>query len=613
MARDLILRATKSRIGNFSDSQAKAKTLETLEQRVVLAAPFAFDPNNTIVELQTTMGSIRIELFDTIAPGTVQNFLTLVQNDRYDRSFFHRHATNFVIQGGGYSYTAEDGLGDVVHNGKIQNEYGRSNLARTLAMAKQDGDPNSATSQFFFNLSDNSSNLNNQNGGFTVFAQVYDDDSWAVVQAIAGLQIVNFGNPFTTTPVTENFDPQAGAVDESWFVYINDAVVIHTPQGVLTSLLNAVPNVSAGPNGTAVVAVLNEFGQTTIYQRLSGSSQWVAVDPDRDQTLPTPSKNLVTWRDPKDSRFYAAVPTSGGLLLYTNTAAGVWTTRNLTSEISGAGIIDSEITQWKTNATRNNVFRIVGVMANGDVVQYEQTVTVLSGGGYRWNFKNLSDDLRAINATTPDFQGRLIAYSTAWDAWHIAGLDSAGQIQTIWRGPRMSQWVLSNLSTITGAPALSGGLSVYLTPWKGINLAGVDSSGNLQITWWIPRFEGTWVVSNLTSSISAPAVFGESITSFNTPSGGLNIAARTTDNDVVVFWWVPGAPGNLWRVQNVTTIVSTSTTPLALSGELSATASGDGITSIVGRGPGGKVVRYFGSVTGQTWSMEDLSSIATVV
>ena len=602
---------TRQRSG-FALSQSMFSTAEHLEQRTLLTAPFAFNPNNTVVELQTTLGNIRIELFDDIAPQTVANFLFLVNNNRYDGSFFHRHATNFVIQGGGYTYNNEDGLGDVQDNGTVDNEFNRSNLARTLAMAKVGGDPDSATSEFFFNLGDNSSNLNNQNGGFTVFAQVYDDESWAVVESMRTKQIVNFGGAFDTTPVMESFDPEAGTVDEEWFIYINDAVVIHTAEGVLSSLLNAVPNVAAGPTGSAVIGVLNEHGQTTLYQKVSGGSAWIAVDPDRDQSLPAPTHNLVTWRDPKDNRFYAAAPSTSGLLLYTNTGPGVWTTRNLTTEITGAGVITSEITQWRTNPTRNNVVRITGLLANGDVVQYEQTV-LTNASGFRWNFKNLSDDLRAIGESTPTFQGRLIAYTTAWDAWHIAGLDSGGQIQTIWRGPRMSQWVVNNLSTITGAPPLSGGLTVYLTTWKGINLAGVDSTGNLRVTWWIPRFEGTWVVTDLSSAIDAPAIDGESIVAFNTPSGGLNIAARTGDDKIVVFWWVPGAPGNQWRVQNVSDAVSNVETAIIPGGELSAIAGGDGVTSIVGRGPDGSVIRYYGSVVGETWFMENLSEDASLV
>lgn len=590
---------------------------EQLEPRKLLAA-FPFNPNNTVVELQTTMGSIRIELFDELAPKTVENFLFLVQNDRYDGSFFHRLAPGFVLQGGGFKYTDETGTTDVQHNGTVVNEFGRSNLARTLAMAKKEGNPNSADSQFFFNLKDNGANsgtpnhLDTQNGGFTVFAQVYDDESWAVVQAIAGLDRVNFGGAFNSTPVTDDFDPQAGTVDEDWFIYINDAVIIHTPEGMVTGLLNAIPGVAAAPAGAAVVGVINEHGQTTLFQKISGGTGWIAVDPDRDQTLASPTYNVTTWRDPKDGRFYGAVPTSGGLLLYTNLGPSVWSTRNLTSEITGAGLIESEITTWRTNPTRNNVVRIVGMLENGDVVQYEQMLA-RNGVNFAWRYKNLSDDLRALGETTPDFQGRLIAYTTAWDAWHIAGLDSSGQIQTIWRASHMNQWVLSNLSTITGAPPLSGGLSVYLTTWKGINLAGVDSNGDLRITWWVPQFGGNWAISNLTDAISAPAIVGASIASFNTPGGGLNIAARTTDNDLIVFWWVPNAPGNQWRVQNVTDLVTNTNSPLTLTGSLTAIASGDGVASIVGQGPDGKIVRYFGSVIAQSWVMEDLTDLATVV
>jgi cyclophilin family peptidyl-prolyl cis-trans isomerase len=584
--------------------------IEELEKRQLLTA-FPINPAHTMVELQTTLGNIRIELFDTVTPITTANFMRYVESDRYDGSFFHRAAAGFVLQGGGYSYTDEDGVDDVPDYGPIQNEFNRSNLARTLAMAKLGGDPNSATSEFFFSIADNSGNLDNQNGGFTVFAQVVDDESWAVVQSIMGLRIINAGGAFNNLPVTEAFEV-GGTINESHLVYINDVVVVRTPEGTLQALLNAVPNVAAGPGGSAVVGVLNENGQTTLYQLSNGGGVWRAIDPDRASSI-TPTHNVITWRDPKDNRFYASVPTADGLLLYTNLAPGVWTTRNLTTEITGAEVITSEITSWKTTAQLNNVFRVVGITSDGDVVQYEQTVLGNGSGGYRWRFINLSNDLESLGLTTPTFTGRLVAYTTAWNAWHIAGLDADGKIQTIWRAQHMAKWVLSDLSAITGAPALSGGLTVYLTPWKGINLAGVDAQGNLQVTWWVPQFVGVWVASNLTDSISAPAIDGDSISSFNTPAGGLNIAARTADDRIIVFWWVPGAPENKWRVQNVSDAVTNVSTVIIPDGELSATASGDGVTSIVGRGPDGKVVRFYGSVVGGTWLMQDLTDLSVLV
>jgi cyclophilin family peptidyl-prolyl cis-trans isomerase len=72
-------------------------------------------------------------------------------------------------------------------------------------MAKLGNDPNSATNQFFFNLSDNSSNLDTQNGGFTVFARVAE--GMDVVDAMAGAATETrndpAGNPFENVPVTD--------------------------------------------------------------------------------------------------------------------------------------------------------------------------------------------------------------------------------------------------------------------------------------------------------------------------------------------------------------------------------------------------------------------------
>lgn len=136
----------------------------------------------TIVQFRTSLGDLKVELFDSDKPVTVQNFLHYVQGGYYTNMVFHRVKPNFVIQGGGFEVvnrgTADAGLDYVTNFPAITNEFnvGRfySNLYGTIAMAKRGGDANSATSQFFFNLADNSSSLDDpdNNGGFTVFGRV---------------------------------------------------------------------------------------------------------------------------------------------------------------------------------------------------------------------------------------------------------------------------------------------------------------------------------------------------------------------------------------------------------------------------------------------------------
>ncbi len=147
----------------------------------------------TTVRMQTSLGDIDIQLMDAAAPATVANFLSYVTSGAYVNSFIHRSVPGFIIQGGGYRWnSAINGVSSVVANAPVVNEFSasRSNLRGTIAMAKLGGDPNSATNQWFFNLADNSANLDNQNGGFTVFGQVIGN-GMQVVDAIAALSVVN--------------------------------------------------------------------------------------------------------------------------------------------------------------------------------------------------------------------------------------------------------------------------------------------------------------------------------------------------------------------------------------------------------------------------------------
>jgi cyclophilin family peptidyl-prolyl cis-trans isomerase len=161
-------------------------------------------------ELRTVLGPICLDLLDRTgeAPLTVQNFVSYASRGDYAGSFFHRLLAPFVAQGGGYTYDPVKRYRAIRRDPPVPNEPGISNIRGTVAMAKVQGQPDSATSEWFLNLVDNPS-LDEQNGGFTVFARVVDADL-PVVDAIGALHTEwgpgavdsRLSNAFTNLPVT---------------------------------------------------------------------------------------------------------------------------------------------------------------------------------------------------------------------------------------------------------------------------------------------------------------------------------------------------------------------------------------------------------------------------
>ena len=151
------------------------------------------------VRLDTTLGDVVLEILLADAPITSLNFLQYVEDGFYNETIFHRVIADFVVQGGGFltGLAAQEGVRDT-----IQNEFSadRSNIRGTVAMAKVGGDPDSASSQFFFNLADNSANLDDQNGGFTVFARV--TEGLDIVDAMGAVQTETKNDP-NGTPVDD--------------------------------------------------------------------------------------------------------------------------------------------------------------------------------------------------------------------------------------------------------------------------------------------------------------------------------------------------------------------------------------------------------------------------
>ena len=155
--------------------------LGLLLQAPAAAAPLQPAPGNPVVTIETSLGSITVELFKDQAPVSVANFLEYVRDGFYPGTVWHRVVPGYVIQGGGF--TAD--LQEKPTRPPIQNEAtnGVSNRRGTVAMARTRA-LRSATSQFYINLSNNPS-LDHQGFspdvfGYAVFGRV-----------IAGMDVVD--------------------------------------------------------------------------------------------------------------------------------------------------------------------------------------------------------------------------------------------------------------------------------------------------------------------------------------------------------------------------------------------------------------------------------------
>ncbi|MEC5162677.1 peptidyl-prolyl cis-trans isomerase A (cyclophilin A) [Janthinobacterium sp. CG_23.3] len=150
------------------------------------------------VSLKTNLGVIVVELDQEKAPKSVDNFLQYVKSGFYKGTIFHRVIDGFMVQGGGFSKT----MVQKPTNKPVENEAknGLKNLPYTIAMART-GDPHSATSQFFINVSDNTPlDYPGRDGfGYTVFGKVIS--GMDVVDKIKAVPVADSG-PFQNVPVT---------------------------------------------------------------------------------------------------------------------------------------------------------------------------------------------------------------------------------------------------------------------------------------------------------------------------------------------------------------------------------------------------------------------------
>jgi cyclophilin family peptidyl-prolyl cis-trans isomerase len=246
-----------------------------------LAGTFTDPEAESAVRVSTTLGTMNFILFNTATPATVANFMNYVNSGSFANVAFHRSLSGFVIQAGGYKGSGTgSNFSSVLTSAPVVNEPGISNLTGTLSMAKISGNADSATSQFFISLGNNSANLDYQNAGFTVFGRVAGN-GMAVANAIASQPTGNYnlyldGSPtatsFTDFPMNSATAP--ATMNQSDLININSVITIPTISYSVT--VNTHPSVAtasvvggqlhlvglAGGNTSITVTATNLDNQT---------------------------------------------------------------------------------------------------------------------------------------------------------------------------------------------------------------------------------------------------------------------------------------------------------------------------------------------------------------
>jgi peptidyl-prolyl cis-trans isomerase A (cyclophilin A) len=165
--------------GEPAQEEEPAPQEETAPEEGACEMPVEEDSMNEIAVIETSKGTIEIELDRENAPITVENFVTYANEGFYDGTVFHRVIPGFMVQGGGFALEGPEK--ETRPPISLESNNGLKNLRGTIAMART-MDPDSATSQFFINTADNSFlDYAPGNDGYAVFGKV-----------ISGMDVVGF-------------------------------------------------------------------------------------------------------------------------------------------------------------------------------------------------------------------------------------------------------------------------------------------------------------------------------------------------------------------------------------------------------------------------------------
>ncbi|MBC7771227.1 MAG: hypothetical protein H7210_01905 [Pyrinomonadaceae bacterium] len=334
----------------------------------------------------------------------------------------------------------------------------------------------------------------------------------------------------------------------------------------------------------------------------------------------SPVVGELTTSNYEGAQFWAGVSATGEVQVWRFQDQYGWTYSNLTASLPGARPVVGGLyhTEYSTDAFFEDPSRkqfLSGFDADGQFVVYQQTGGQLLDPASVWTFVDAEANGFGGGATRPEFTTGLSGWGSLWGAAHFAGLDTSGDIWSIWWAPTLSQWQVTEISTNSGTPALVGELSVIRTPWSTFHLHGTDPSGNLIVTWWAPGFTN-WQAQNLTQELGGPTLAADSLTSnYHVGLGTMNIVGRDPGGQARDYWWTASLG---WRISTLSIDIEPSlipTGPWQITGTTWATeplqAHVEYSQSLLGHNVQGDLVRLlWRSHEPDAWELQNLTLLS---
>jgi cyclophilin family peptidyl-prolyl cis-trans isomerase len=407
--------------------QTESVTQGGADKFINLSSPTMFtDPgfSNSLIRFNTTAGPLNLELFDALAPQTVANFLSYIQAGAYNNDVFHRLASSPpVLQGGGFTFDPNAHTITSVRQGPtIQDEFTATNpdAIGTIAMAMTSA-PNSATSQFFFNLGDDTQTLGASNdGGFAVFGKLVSGADQRVMNTLASATVTdqtNTNGAFNTFPLNNytgtNFPTDATT---SNFDLINSISVLQQTQQLTFT-------VKSNDNTGAVTATINH-GQLQLHGVAAGTANVVVeaknkagATADVTFAVTTTAAVIVNAPNPAPSshegdtinQTITATDNTGGTLSYSATGLPPGlnisaTTGTITGSISAGAPANSpyNVTVKATDGTFSGSANFAWTVA--------PVVTVTNPGAQT---NTVGNNITPLHISASDFNGRTLTFSAS--------------------------------------------------------------------------------------------------------------------------------------------------------------------------------------------------------